>query len=70
MILVDFKILTFANCHCRWGDANVKSNPLADIGVVHSEPNIRNKLGRGSFTAASLIERLELIGVSSLRFSD
>ena len=29
MILVDFKILIFANCHCRQGDANVKINPLA-----------------------------------------
>ena len=43
---------------------------LADIGVVDSEPNIRNKLARGKFTAVFLIQCLEAIGASSLRFSD
>ena len=40
---------------------------LADIGVMDSEPNVRNKLSRGKFTAVFLIQCLEAIGSSSLR---
>ena len=40
---------------------------LAAIGVMDSEPNIRNKLSRGKFTAVFLIQCLEAIGASSLR---
>jgi Domain of unknown function (DUF6471) len=43
---------------------------LAAIGVVDSEPNIRNKLSRGKFTAVFLIQCLEAIGASSLRLLD
>jgi Domain of unknown function (DUF6471) len=43
---------------------------LAEIGVVDSEPNVRNKLSRGKFTAVFLIQCLEAIGASSLRLSD
>lgn len=43
---------------------------LADIGIMDSEPNIRNKLSRGKFTAVFLIQCLEAIGASSLRLSD
>ena len=43
---------------------------LAAVGVVDSEPNIRNKLARGKFTAVFLIQCLEAIGASSLRLSD
>ena len=43
---------------------------LADIGVVDSEPNIRNKLARGKFTAVFFLQCLEAIGTSSLRLSD
>ena len=43
---------------------------LAVIGVVDSEPNIRNKLSRGKFTAVFLIQCLEAIGASSLRLQD
>lgn len=43
---------------------------LADIGVMDSEPNIRNKLARGKFTAVFLVQCLEAIGASSLRVSD
>jgi hypothetical protein len=43
---------------------------LAAIGVVDSEPNIRNKLSRGKFTAVFLVQCLEAIGSSSLRLSD
>ena len=42
---------------------------LAAIGVVDSEPNIRNKLARGKFSAVFLIQCLEAIGASSLRLS-
>ena len=43
---------------------------LAAIGVVDSEPNIRNKLARGKFTAVFFLQCLEAIGTSSLRLSD
>lgn len=43
---------------------------LAAIGVVDSEPNIRNKMSRGKFTAVFLIQCLEAIGSSSLRLAD
>lgn len=43
---------------------------LAEIGVMDSEPNIRNKISRGKFTAVFLIQCLEAIGTSSLRLSD
>jgi hypothetical protein len=43
---------------------------LATVGVVDTEPNIRNKLSRGKFTAVFLIQCLEAIGASSLRLSD
>jgi hypothetical protein len=40
---------------------------LADIGVMDSEPNIRNKISRGNFTAVFLVQCLTAIGVSDLR---
>lgn len=43
---------------------------LAAIGVVDSEPNVRNKLSRGKFTAVFLLQCLEAIGASSLRLQD
>jgi hypothetical protein len=43
---------------------------LADIGVMDSEPNVRNKISRGKFTAVFLIQCLEAIGASSLRLQD
>ena len=43
---------------------------LAVIGVVDSEPNIRNKLSRGKFTAVFLIQCLEAIGSTTLRLAD
>ena len=42
---------------------------LAEIGVVDSEPNIRNKLSRGKFTAVFLLQCLEAVGVKDLRLS-
>jgi hypothetical protein len=43
---------------------------LADIGVMDSEPNIRNKISRGKFTAVFFLQCLEAIGASSLRLQD
>lgn len=40
---------------------------LADIGVMDSEPNIRNKLSRGKFTAVFLVQCLEAIGSNEVR---
>ena len=40
---------------------------LADIGITDAEPNIRNKLARGKFTAVFLLQCLEAIGVKELR---
>jgi len=43
---------------------------LADIGVMDSEPNIRNKLARGKFTAVFLLQALTAIGVTMIRIDD
>jgi hypothetical protein len=43
---------------------------LADIGIVDSEANLRNKISRGKFTAVFLLQCLEAIGATSLRLSD
>jgi hypothetical protein len=43
---------------------------LADIGVHDTEPNIRNKISRGKFTAVFLLQCLEAIGASSLHLRD
>jgi hypothetical protein len=40
---------------------------LGAIGVAETEPNIRNKLARGKFTAVFLIQCLEAIEVKELR---
>lgn len=40
---------------------------LADIGVMDSEPNIRNKISRGKFTAVFFLQCLTAIGASELR---
>jgi hypothetical protein len=40
---------------------------LGDIGVMDSEPNVRNKLARGKFAAVFLVQCLEAVGASSLR---
>ncbi|MFL6729565.1 MAG: DUF6471 domain-containing protein, partial [Sphingomicrobium sp.] len=39
---------------------------LAAVGVVDSEPNIRNKFARGKFTAVFLVQCLEAIGCRQL----
>lgn len=40
---------------------------LAAIGVSETEPNVRNKLARGKFTAVFLVQCLEAIGAAELR---
>ena len=40
---------------------------LAEIGVTEKEVGVRNKLSRGSFTAAYLLQCLEAIGCKTLR---
>lgn len=48
----------------KYGDLVEK---LAEIGVDEKEVNVRNKLSRGSFTAAYLLQCLEAIGVREVR---
>ncbi|KQO43640.1 DUF6471 domain-containing protein [Methylobacterium sp. Leaf85] len=40
---------------------------LAAIGVKETEPNIRNKLARGKFTAVFLVQVLTAIGAKEVR---
>ena len=40
---------------------------LAAIGVHETEPNVRNKLARGKFTAVFLVQCLEAIGATEIR---
>lgn len=40
---------------------------LADIGVMDSEPNIRNKIARGKFTAVFFLQCMEAIGAREIR---
>jgi hypothetical protein len=39
---------------------------LGEIGIEEKEVNIRNKLSRGTFTAAYLLQALAAIGVKEL----
>lgn len=40
---------------------------LYAIGVCETEPNIRNKLARGKFTAVFLVQCLTAIGADTIR---
>ncbi len=42
---------------------------LAALGVTEDERNVRNKLSRGKFTAAYLLQCLEAVGATSLALS-
>lgn len=46
------------------------ANRLAAIGVKDNELNIKNKIGRGSFTAVFLLQCLEAIGVSTIHLGE
>jgi len=43
------------------------SEKLAEMGIQEAEPNIRNKLARGKFSAAFMLECLTAIGCATLR---
>ncbi len=43
---------------------------LAAIGVRDSEANLRNKISRGGFTGAFLIQCLTAMGATTLRLED
>lgn len=43
---------------------------LAAIGVSENERNLNNKISRGGFTAAFLLQCLDAIGASSLQLRD
>jgi hypothetical protein len=43
---------------------------LAAIGVKETEANLRNKISRGGFTGAFLIQCLVAMGATSLRLDD
>ena len=40
---------------------------LSAIGVSENEPNIRNKLARGRFTAVFMVQVMAAIGASEIR---
>jgi Domain of unknown function (DUF6471) len=43
------------------------SDKLAEMGVIESEPNIRNKLSRGTFSAVFFVQCLMSMGANDLR---
>lgn len=43
---------------------------LVAIGVTENERNLNNKISRGGFTAAFLLQCLEAIGATSVRVAD
>lgn len=43
---------------------------LADIGIEEKEANLKNKLSRGTFTAAYMLQCLAAIGATALRLED
>ncbi|MBB2964266.1 DUF6471 domain-containing protein [Methylobacterium sp. R2-1] len=40
---------------------------LAEIGVKETEPNVRNKLARGKFTAVFFVQCLAAVGTKEIR---
>lgn len=40
---------------------------LGEIGIYETEPNLRNKISRGGFTAVFLVQCLLAIGCTSVR---
>jgi len=43
---------------------------LAEIGIDEKEANLKNKLSRGTFTAAYLLQCLTAAGVATIRLDD
>lgn len=43
---------------------------LAEIGIEEKEANLKNKLSRGTFTAAYMLQCLAAVGVTNVRLDD
>jgi len=43
---------------------------LAEIGIQEDERNFRNKVARGKFTAAFLLQCLDAVGAQTVRLDD
>jgi hypothetical protein len=43
---------------------------LGDVGVKETEANLRNKVSRGSFTAAFMLQCLSVMRVTTLHLDD
>lgn len=43
---------------------------LAVIGISETEANLRNKISRGGFTGAFLVQCLKAMGATTLRLDD
>ena len=43
---------------------------LAEIGIEEKEANLKNKLSRGTFTAAYFLQCLTAVGVANVRLDD
>lgn len=43
---------------------------LASVGVTENERNLNNKISRGGFSAAFMLQCLDVIGASSLQLRD
>lgn len=43
---------------------------LAALGIRETEPNLRNKISRGGFSAAFLLQCLAAIGVHTVRLQE
>jgi hypothetical protein len=43
---------------------------LAAIGIAETEANLRNKISRGGFTAAFMVQCFAAMGVTALRLDD
>jgi hypothetical protein len=43
---------------------------LGEIGVKETEPNVRNKIARGSFTAVFFVQCLVAIGCHAVRLEE
>ncbi len=46
------------------------SGRLGEIGVRETEPNIRNKIARGKFTAVFMLQCMDAIGAKTLRLGE
>ena len=43
------------------------TDKLNDMGIEEKEANVRNKIGRGKFSAAFMAECMDAIGITELR---